>query len=142
QVSELTYRLLGGIAENFLRRPAPQKNAALRIGTDNRDRRGIDDGGKRILGPPEGVLQLLEACGPRVEVVGEPTDLILREHSAAVAELARGEHGGVLAQPAERLDNAPRQRPSDRKRNQQRRERKQRPPVETPDHARQGDLVR
>src|SRR5262245_29605272 len=49
QVSELARRLLGGIAENFLRCPAPQKNAALRIGTDNRDRRGIDDGCQGLL---------------------------------------------------------------------------------------------
>src|SRR5215813_12603141 len=49
QVSELAYRLLGGIAEYLLSRPAPQKNAALRIGTDNRDRRGIDDGCQGLL---------------------------------------------------------------------------------------------
>src|SRR5262249_58765511 len=101
QVSELAYRLLGGIAEYLLSRPAPQKNAALRIGTDNRDRRGIDDGCQGLLraGTLDGfggggftrlvklLVASLEGRRHRIERTGQCTDFVFAANSPPVSQL-------------------------------------------------------
>jgi len=85
---------------------------------------------------------LLQSLRHPVESIREGADLVLRLHDAAVLELSGGERLGILPELAQGAHDTPRQRPRDRRREQQRGECEQRAPGQTPEHGRECDIGR
>ena len=146
---ELADGFLGGVAEDALGGPVPQEDAAVRIGADDRDRRGVDHRRQRLLGLLQVVggaggvfLALLERGRHLVERRREQPDLAIGLDARAVAEVAGGQRGRILAELPQRADDPARQHPGDAEGQQERHQSEGQANTQTPHHGGERDVGR
>ena len=140
---------LGGVAEDAFGGAVPQEDAPVRIGADDRHRRGVDHRRQRVLGLLQVVggaagvfLALLERGGHLIERRREHADLAIGLDVRAVAEVAGGKRGRILAELPQRTDDPARQHPGDAERQQERHQREGQTHAQPPHHGGKRDVGR